>query len=285
MNGYLLPGFLLKVIRRMGVSVVSRFLALCLLLAANVTAMGDGSSPEEICPCLKEASCKAPRHIYGSDAKDIEKFGLIPPCPDFRNGQVACCPKKPPPPKKLRPQLTADELKELSPQELNDLRRLNGGPAVGTGGLPLGSPVLPGDVPSQFDPLNLNKPGAASLPPAETAASRLTSPYPPSAPPQPPPPQPPPPQPLPSYPPPSYPPPSYPPPSYPPPPPPPPYAPPPPVLAPVVPPVPPVTARPIFYALPIPMPAVKPTAVAAASGGGAGMFLKLLKKIGWSELH
>ena len=141
---------------------------LVLLLASLllVSAQDDGSSPEEICPCQKEDTCEDPRHVYGTDPLDIQNFGLIPPCKDFRMGFIACCPKKPPPPKELK--LSAQELQSLSPEELLALKELNGGPGVGTGSLPLSLPANFKTLPPVAQ-ANLLKPGSLSLPPAETA--------------------------------------------------------------------------------------------------------------------
>lgn len=138
---------------------------LCLyFFLVTVTGQGDGSSPEEICPCQTEDSCQGDRHIFGSDPLDIEKFGLISPC--RQSNDFPCCPQNPPPPKDVK--LTAKDLEGFTPAELAELG-INPatGQTIGSSSLPLAQQQDDSMLVQQNQlPIDITQPGAASLAPA-----------------------------------------------------------------------------------------------------------------------
>lgn len=141
------------------------FHALIYFLVVGIVASqtdGDGSSPEEICPCQLEESCPEPRHIFGRDPLDIQNFGLISPCKT--SGEMPCCPEEPPPPKEVK--LTAKDFEGFTPAELVELGVLNN--TIGSASLPL-APQMPlfNEIPPSWRvPVDLKQPGAESLAPA-----------------------------------------------------------------------------------------------------------------------
>lgn len=121
----------------------------------------DGSTPEEICPCQTEDSCQDDRHIFGRDALDIQKFGLIPPCRNF--GEFPCCPLEPPPPKETK--LTKQDLQGFSPAELAELGIMPEG-TIGSSSLPLAEQQDQSKFFQQNQQsIDITQPGAASLAP------------------------------------------------------------------------------------------------------------------------
>lgn len=138
------------------------FLAVTVLSSASGQKNSDGSSPEEICPCETEESCSGDRHIFGRDPMDIQHFGVLRPCSELEH--YPCCPAKPPPPKETK--LTAQDLQGFSQAELAQLG------ITGTASLPLSSQeeharfLALRQQQQQLPPVNLNQPGALSLPPA-----------------------------------------------------------------------------------------------------------------------
>ena len=138
------------------------------LIAVAIVASraGDGSSPEEICPCQPEDECQNERHIFGRDPLDIQKFGLISPCRKF--GQFPCCPRDPPPPKEIK--LTANDFQGFSPAELAQLGVFNEG-TIGSSSLPIGQPFDQAKfMQRNQQPIDITQPGAASLAPAGAAS-------------------------------------------------------------------------------------------------------------------
>ena len=149
-----------------------QFLVLKLIVVA---AQKDGSSPEEVCPCQEEASCKVAdkRHVFGSDQLDITKFGLHSPC--SKTGHFPCCPENPPPAKEIK--LTAKDLQGFSQAELIELGVLNDKGTI------IGTSILPLSTNDKFQPLTQNSfgdfaklPGASSLPPLGVQAPQMQRP-------------------------------------------------------------------------------------------------------------
>jgi len=132
-----------------------------LLFFLAAVAGQDGSTPEEICPCQTEDSCQDDRHIFGRDAQDIKKFGLIPPCRNF--GEIPCCPRDPPPPKDTK--LTQQDLQGFSPAELAELGIMPEG-TIGSSSLPLAEQTDQSKIiQHNQQPIDITQPGAASLAP------------------------------------------------------------------------------------------------------------------------
>lgn len=137
----------------------------------GLNGQGDGSSPEEICPCQAEDTCQGDRHIFGRDPLDIQNFGLLSPCFNFND--FPCCPQEPPPPKEIK--ITPQDLEGFSPAELAELGITNEG-TIGSSSLPLAQQQDQLElIQENQQPIDITRPGAASLAPAGAVKPDLTS--------------------------------------------------------------------------------------------------------------
>lgn len=139
------------------------------LLVAAAGQNGDGSTPEEICPCQSEDTCLDDRHIFGRDPLDIQNFGLLSPCRNF--GEFPCCPRDPPPPKEIK--LTPQDFQGFSQEELAQLGIMNEG-TIGTSSLPLAQQQQFSKFNQEKQqPIDITQPGAASIAPAGASSPQL----------------------------------------------------------------------------------------------------------------